>query len=62
MDIESAMTVQRWDFSNSKQIFEKPVNMVAVLRDLKLNGKNVTDSKVIESWRKVTIQESSSLE
>lgn len=62
MDIESAMTVQRWDFSNSKQIFEKPVNMVVVLRDLKLNGKNVTDSKVIESWRKATIQESSSLE
>ena len=38
-EIENELTIVRWDFNNPKQLFEKPVHMVAVLRDLKSTCK-----------------------
>ena len=34
-EIENELTIARWDFTNQKQIFEKPLHMVTILKNLK---------------------------
>jgi len=48
-EIENELTIVRWDFTNQKQIFEKPLHMVKILDNLKNTCRIVKEFHAILS-------------